>query len=70
LKGKQKDITFTNCGKVAAYIKFKDANYFNQTKRAALDFGPGAPEPGSTITKLFQNVLKADLEMLFPNGQV
>ena len=27
-------------------------------------------EPGSTIVKLFQNVPKADLEMLFPNSEV
>jgi hypothetical protein len=27
-------------------------------------------EPGSTIIKLFQNVPKADLEMLFPNSEV
>jgi hypothetical protein len=61
---KQK-ITFTNYDKVAVYIKFKDADYFNQKKSAALSF-----EPGSTIIKLFQNVPKADLEMLFPNSQV
>uniref|UniRef100_UPI0038F716B4 DUF3754 domain-containing protein n=1 Tax=Streptomyces galilaeus TaxID=33899 RepID=UPI0038F716B4 len=27
-------------------------------------------EPNSTIVKLFQNVPKADLEMLFPNSEV
>ena len=27
-------------------------------------------EPSSTIVKLFQNVPKADLEMLFPNSEV
>ena len=61
---KQK-ITFTNYDKVAVYIKFKDANYFNQRKTTTVNF-----EPGSTIIKLFQNVPKADLEMLFPNSQV
>ena len=61
---KQK-ITFTNYDKVAVYIKFKDANYFNQSKKHTANF-----EPGSTIIKLFQNVPKADLEMLFPNSQV
>jgi hypothetical protein len=58
-------ITFTNYDKVAVYIKFKDANYFSHTKSGAQNF-----EPGSTIIKLFQNVPKADLEMLFPNSQV
>jgi hypothetical protein len=81
---KQK-ITFTNYDKVAVYIKFKDADYFNQAKSTTLkvDLGsaepgsaepgsaePGSAEPGPTIIKLFQNVPKADLEMLFPNSQV
>jgi hypothetical protein len=66
---KQK-ITFTNYDKVAVYIKFKDADYFNQQKRTATNFEPGFADPGSTIIKLFQNVPKADLEMLFPNSQV
>jgi hypothetical protein len=61
---KQK-ITFTNYDKVAVYIKFKDVNYFKKLKNKAANF-----EPGSTIVKLFQNVPKADLEMLFPNSQV
>jgi hypothetical protein len=61
----KQNITFTNYDKVAVYIKFKDADYFSQTKSSALNF-----EPGSTIIKLFQNVPKADLEMLFPNSQV
>ena len=67
---RKQNITFTNYDKVAVYIKFKDADYFNQTKSAALNFEPGCAEPGSTIIKLFQNVPKADLEMLFPNSQV
>jgi hypothetical protein len=66
---KQK-ITFTNYDKVAVYIKFKDADYFNQKKSTAANFEPGFADPGSTIIKLFQNVPKADLEMLFPNSQV
>ncbi|MBL4631771.1 MAG: DUF3754 domain-containing protein [Paraglaciecola sp.] len=62
---RKQSITFTNYDKVAVYIKFKDAAYFEQTKRCAANI-----EPGSTIIKLFQNVPKADLEMLFPNSQV
>lgn len=71
---KQK-ITFTNYDKVAVYIKFKDADYFNQTKGTKLNLkqgtaDSGSTDPGATIIKLFQNVPKADLEMLFPNSQV
>lgn len=66
---KQK-ITFTNYDKVAVYIKFKDENYFSQTNSSTTNFKQGSAEPGSTIIKLFQNVPKADLEMLFPNSQV
>jgi hypothetical protein len=62
---KKQVITFTNYDKVAVYIKFKDADYFHQLKNKDLSF-----QPGSTIIKLFQNVPKADLEMLFPNSQV
>jgi hypothetical protein len=61
----QQKITFTNYDKVAVYIKFKNVNYFTKLKNTAANF-----EPGSTIVKLFQNVPKADLEMLFPNSQV
>ncbi|MFT2089579.1 TMEM143 family protein [Paraglaciecola sp. 2405UD69-4] len=64
--GLKKDkITFTNYDKVAVYIKFKDKDYFTHHKKAISNF-----EPGSTIIKLFQNVPKADLEMLFPNSEV
>ncbi|WP_339719812.1 TMEM143 family protein [uncultured Paraglaciecola sp.] len=78
---KQK-ITFTNYDKVAVYIKFKEASYFNQHKKVTtkLEAQPGgsqpggsqpdSSQPGSTVIKLFQNVPKADLEMLFPNSQV
>jgi len=62
---KKHDVTFTNYEKVAVYIKFKDAEYFKQQERDDITF-----EPSSTIIKLFQNVPKADLEMLFPNSEV
>lgn len=61
----KKPFTFTNYERVAIYIKFKDADYFASQKRSQLYF-----TPGSTIIKLFQNVPKADLEMLFPNSEV
>jgi hypothetical protein len=56
---------FTNYERVAVYIRFKEAEYFSSKKRKPLYF-----KPGSTIIKLFQNVPKADVEMLFPNSEV
>jgi hypothetical protein len=61
----KKTFKFTNYERVAIYIKFKEKQYFENRKRKNLYF-----EPGSTIIKLFQNVPKADLEMLFPNSKV
>jgi hypothetical protein len=62
---KKEPITFTNYDRVAIYIKFKEADHFKAKKQKNLYF-----TPGSTIIKLFQNVPKADLEMLFPNSEV
>jgi uncharacterized integral membrane protein len=62
---KKETIKFTNYERVAVYIKFKEEAYFKNQKRKQLYF-----KPGSTIIKLFQNVPKADLEMLFPNSEV
>lgn len=62
---KKQTISFTNYDRVAVFIRFKDAAHF--TKKGKTPFGF---EPGSTIVKLFQNVPKADLEMLFPNSEV
>ena len=61
----KKRFKFTNYDRVAIYIKFKEKQYFENRKRKSLNF-----EPGSTILKLFHNVPKADLEMLFPNSKV
>ncbi len=58
-------IQFTNYDRVAVFITFKDNAHFEQKQKVPLGF-----EPGSTIVKLFQNVPKADLEMLFPNSEV
>jgi hypothetical protein len=62
---KKKPIDFTNYERVAIYIKFKERAYFEAKNRESRNFFPG-----STIIKLFQNVPKADLEMLFPNSEV
>jgi hypothetical protein len=62
---KKKPITFTNFERVLVYIKFKEEDYFKAKDQKTLYF-----TPGSTIIKLFQDVPKADLEMLFPNSEV
>ena len=64
---RRRTITFTNYGKVLVYVKFKDAAYF-EARGKKVDRLPFTP--GSTIIKLFQDVPRADLEMLFPNAQV
>ncbi len=62
---KKTPLTFTNYDRVVVYIKFKDAAYFTAAGRRDLPY-----QPGATLIKLFQNVPKADLEMLFPNSEV
>jgi hypothetical protein len=64
---RRKNVTFTNYGKVLVYVKFKDAAHFEEQGR---DVDRLPFTPGSTIIKLFQDVPRADLEMLFPNAQV
>lgn len=64
---RKRTITFTNFGKVLVYVKFKDAAHFEAQGKKPDDL-PFTPE--STIIKLFQNVPRADLEMLFPNARV
>lgn len=59
----KKEISFTNYDRVVLFIRFR--NDFEQDKSAM----PGC-KPGATLLKLFQNVPKADLEMLFPNTAV
>jgi len=61
----KKTFKFTNYERVAIYIKFKEKSYFDSQNRKNLYF-----EPDSTIIKLFHNIPKADLEMLFPNSRV
>ncbi len=62
---RKKDITFINYDRVVVIVKFKPHAYFNQKQRKQLYF-----EPGSIIVKLFQNIPRNDLEMLFPNTEV
>ncbi|GAB5378825.1 MAG: hypothetical protein Alis3KO_02410 [Aliiglaciecola sp.] len=62
---RKQNIHFTNYDRVAVFITLKDKTHFERKKKLPIGF-----EPGSTIIKLFQNVPKADLEMLFPNSEV
>jgi hypothetical protein len=60
---RKKTISFRNYDRVVIYIKFRK------------DFAPDATllpdcQPGATLLKLFQNVPRADLEMLFPNTRL
>ncbi len=57
---KKTTLTFTNYDRVVVYLKFRDQLTTNNPYCSA----------GSTLLKLFQDVPKADLEMLFPNTRV
>ena len=58
---RRKQIEFTNYDLVLVYVRFREQIAGEE---------PPAFEPGSALLKLFKNVPKADLEMLFPNSQV
>lgn len=58
-----RQVQFANYDRVVIYIRFKDD--LDPKTAAARDI-----KPGSVILKLFKNVPKADLEMLFPNTTV
>jgi Protein of unknown function (DUF3754) len=62
---RRQTVSFTNYARVLVYAKFKDADHFAGKNLDRLPF-----RPGSTIVKLFQNVPRDDLEMVFPNVQV
>lgn len=59
----KKKVSFINYDRVVVYIRFKE------------DYERGhhilpSCKPGATLLKLFQNVPKSDIEMLFPNTRV
>jgi Protein of unknown function (DUF3754) len=62
---RRRSVSFTNYARVLVYAKFKEAEHFAGADLDRLPF-----RPGSTIVKLFQNVPRDDLEMVFPNVQV
>lgn len=54
------EVTFSNFDRVVIYIRFKDDVAPEQAKG----------KPGTTMLKMFQNVPRADVEMLFPNTRL
>ncbi len=62
---KKEEIEVPTFQRVAMLVKFKNEEHFQNKKRRDIIF-----EPGSMIIKLFKNIPKDDLEMLFPNTQV
>jgi hypothetical protein len=61
----KREIDVPTFERVAILVRFKPKAYFDGLGRRQLAF-----EPGSMMLKLFKDVPKADLEMLFPNTQV
>lgn len=62
---KKRQLDYTRYERVAVYVKFKDQQYFDNR-----DIDTSLFQPGTSLVKLFKNVPKADLEMLFPNAEV
>lgn len=64
---RQKLLSVDYFSRVAIFTRFQDAAWFAEPKRRKrkLPF-----TPGTAILKLFQNVPKADIEMLMPNAEV
>ena len=60
---KKRRIEFRNYEHVLIFVRFKHEDAFEDP--ASLPF-----EPGTSMLKLFENVPRADLEMLFPNTEV
>ncbi|MBW3562652.1 MAG: polysaccharide biosynthesis tyrosine autokinase, partial [Actinobacteria bacterium] len=61
---RERTVTFTNYEKVLIYVSFKDPEHLPEELPDELPY-----EPGATTLKLFQDVPRADLEMLFPNAE-
>lgn len=60
----KRTLEFQNYDRVVIYVRFRDTAHFEGRRH------PPAFAPGSTVLKLFQNVPRPDLEMLFPNSEV
>ena len=62
---KKETVRVSEYERVMVYVRFKDQAFFDALGRKKLDC-----TQGSTDLKLFRNVPKAELEILFPNVQV
>ncbi len=62
---RKREIDVPTYERVLMFVVFKDAAWFAAKKKKDLPF-----QPGSTMLKLFANIPRADLEMLFPNSEV
>lgn len=60
-----RELDFTSYDRVVVFVAFRDADFFEAAGRRDLPFRPGA-----TLLKMFRNVPRADLEMLFPNTEI
>ena len=60
---RSREIEFINYDRVVVYIKIRDDNVHSKQDFASC-------RAGATLLKLFRNVPRADLEMLFPNTRV
>lgn len=61
----KREIEFINYDRVVMHVQLRDRAHFEAKGRTDLAF-----EPGSTMLKLFRDVPRPDLEMLFPNTEV
>jgi hypothetical protein len=61
----RRPVSYVSYARVLVYAKFKEADRFTPEAAQDLPF-----RPGSVIVKLFQNVPRPDLEMIFPNVRV
>lgn len=62
----RKDVEFVNYERVFIFLRYQEQQWFDDNKRKV----PTQVKPGGVMLKLFKDVPKADLEMLFPNGKI
>lgn len=61
----KKTIKVETFERVVLFLRFKNDDYFGALNRKKLNF-----TPSSTLIKIFKDMPRADLEMLFPNTQL
>jgi hypothetical protein len=62
---RSREVPYVNVARVLVYAKFKEAEHFSPQELARLPF-----RPGSITVKLFRNVPREDLEMVFPSVKI